>query len=106
MGYVVGPGRKDCPVEVDGWRAAGEVTLHDEPAVRAGLARAGAPAPDGCGDLELLVRSFLRLGGDGLRAANGLFTVALSRNDELVLVRDHVGARTAYYARTPRGWAA
>ncbi|TWF79434.1 asparagine synthase (glutamine-hydrolysing) [Pseudonocardia hierapolitana] len=106
MGFVVGPGRTDCPVEVDGWRAAGEVTLHDEPAVRAGLARAGAPAPDGCGDLELLVRSFLRLGGDGLRAANGMFTVALSRNDELVLVRDHVGARTAYYALTPRGWAA
>jgi asparagine synthase (glutamine-hydrolysing) len=106
MGYVVGPGRTDGPVEVDGWRAAGEVTLHDGPAVRARLASAGAPAPEGCGDLELLVRSFLRLGGEGLRAVNGMFTVALSRNDELVLVRDHVGARTAYYARTPRGWAA
>lgn len=104
-GYAVGPGQ-DCPIEVDGWGVAGEVTLHNASAMRARLAAAGSPAPDGCGDLELLVRAFLRLGGEGLRAANGMFTVALSKPGELVLVRDHVGARTAYYAHTPRGWAA
>lgn len=105
MGYAVGPGQ-DCPIEVDGWGVAGEVTLHNASAMRARLAAAGSPAPDGCGDLELLVRAFLRLGGEGLRAANGMFTLALSKRGELVLVRDHVGARTAYYAHTPLGWAA
>lgn len=99
-GYVIGQGL------VDGWRSAGEATLHDAAAVRARLAAAGAPAPDRCDDVELLVQTFLRLGAEGLRAANGMFTIALSRPGELVLIRDHVGARTAYYAHTSRGWVA
>jgi asparagine synthase (glutamine-hydrolysing) len=108
VGYSVGPDAAGhgAPIEVDGWRAVGEVTLHNRPALAALLAAAGDPAPDGAGDLEMLVRCFVRIGPAGLRAANGMFTVAMSRRDELVLIRDHVGTRTAYYAHTPRGWAA
>jgi asparagine synthase (glutamine-hydrolysing) len=107
VGYSVGPDAAGDGelIEVDRWRAAGDVTLHNRPALVALLAAAGDPVPDGVGDLEILVRCFVRLGPAGLRAANGMFTVAMSRRDELVLIRDHVGARTAYYAHTPWGWA-
>lgn len=105
-GLVEGPGWATGPVAVGRWQAIGEVTLHDRDPLLARLASAGDPLPPTVSDLELLVRSFLRLGHDGLRRATGMFVFAMTGPDGLVLVRDHVGARTAYYAHTPDGWVA
>lgn len=99
-----GPGWATGPVEVDGHRAAGEVTLHEPGRLRERLRAAGEPVGPGTGDLELLLRTWLRFGTAGLRAAEGLFTMAVTGPDGLALVRDHTGGRTAYYARTPGGW--
>jgi asparagine synthase (glutamine-hydrolysing) len=103
---VDGPGWASGPVEVHGRRVVGEVTLHEPDEVRARLRAAGEPVDPAVGDLELLARAYLRFGGAGLRAAEGMFTMALTGPDGLELVRDHVGARTAYHARTPHGWVA
>ncbi|OLT11351.1 hypothetical protein BJF78_27095 [Pseudonocardia sp. CNS-139] len=105
-GLVPGPGWAQRPVEVGEWRAAGEVTLHNRPMLVARLAAAGDPVLDTAGDVEVLARTWLRLGAVGLRAADGMFTLALAGPEETVLVRDHAGARTAYYAHTPAGWVA
>lgn len=98
---VDGPGWARGPVVVDGWRAVGEVTLHDRAPLLGRLM-----VPPGATDLELLVRTFLRFGPGGLRGVDGMFTVALSGPAGLVLLRDHLGTRTAYYAHTAAGWVA
>jgi asparagine synthase (glutamine-hydrolysing) len=90
------PGHATGPVEVDGVRAVGEVTLHN----RADLPGGSAD----CSDLELLVRLYRRLGATGLRSAEGMFVLAISDGADVVLIRDAVGARTAFYARSPGGW--
>ena len=103
-GLVDGVGWAGGPVEVDGRRAVGEVTLLDRTALAARLAAAGHPAPPAAGDLELLTRCLLHLGSAGLRTVDGMFTLAVHGHDGLTLVRDHVGTRPAYRARTPNGW--
>jgi asparagine synthase (glutamine-hydrolysing) len=103
-GLVDGGGWASGPVEIDGWHGVGEVTLFERAAVVAQLAAAGRPVPEGAGDLEVLMRCLLHLGPSGLRAAEGSFTMALTGPDGMRLVRDHLGTRTAYRARTPQGW--
>ncbi|MFJ5228892.1 asparagine synthetase B family protein [Kitasatospora sp. NPDC088391] len=100
------PGFAEGPFTVDGRTAVGEVTLHNRGELLAALAAAGRPAEPSCPDGELLLRCWLALGPDGLRAADGMFTLAVLDGDELVLVRDHAGARTAFHGRTrDGGWA-
>lgn len=89
------------PLVVDGRTVAGTVTLHNRSAV---AARTGAPAA--ATDLELLARVYLRFGPDGLADVDGMFALAIVDGDALVLLRDHVGTRTAFYARTAAGWVA
>ncbi|QKW18267.1 asparagine synthase [Kitasatospora sp. NA04385] len=101
------PGYADGPFTVDGRTAVGEVTLHNRDELLAALATAGRPAEPSCPDGELLLRCWLALGADGLRAADGMFTLAVLDGPDLVLVRDHAGARTAFHCRTAGGgWAA
>ncbi|MFJ1757759.1 asparagine synthase [Kitasatospora sp. NPDC088134] len=101
------PGFAEGPFTVDGRTAVGEVTLHNRGELLAALAAAGRPAEPSCPDGELLLRCWLVLGPDGLRAADGMFTLAVLDGEELVLVRDHAGARTAFHCRTrDGGWAA
>ncbi|MEV7026214.1 asparagine synthase C-terminal domain-containing protein [Kitasatospora sp. NPDC093558] len=100
------PGFAEGPFGVDGVTAVGEVTLHNRPALLAALTAAGAPAPAGCPDGELLLRLWLRLGADGVRQADGLFVLLAADGPDLVLIRDHAGARTAFYARADGCWAA
>ncbi|MEV4561946.1 asparagine synthetase B family protein [Kitasatospora sp. NPDC049285] len=101
------PGFATGPFTVDGRTAVGEVTLHNRPELLAALAAAGRPAEPSCPDGELLLRCWLALGPAGLLAADGMFTLAILDGAELLLVRDHVGARTAFYARTRHGgWVA
>ncbi|RKE17637.1 asparagine synthetase B [Streptomyces sp. TLI_171] len=100
------PGFADGPFTVDGRTAVGEVTLHNRGELLAALAAAGRPAEPSCPDGELLLRCWLALGPDGLRAADGMFTLAVLDGPDLVLVRDHTGARTAFHCRTrDGGWA-
>jgi asparagine synthase (glutamine-hydrolysing) len=101
------PGFASGPVRVAGTRAVGEVTLHNGPELRAALDAAGDPAPAGCPDTELLLRVWLRLGTAGLRRADGMFVLVVADGADLVLIRDHAGTRTVFYAHAPdAGWAA
>ncbi|MGW0582995.1 asparagine synthetase B family protein, partial [Streptomyces sp. NPDC002920] len=59
------PGHAQGPFDAHGMRAVGEVTLHNRAELRAALAADGAPAPSGCGDGELLLRCWARLGERG-----------------------------------------
>ncbi|RKN05721.1 asparagine synthetase B family protein [Streptomyces radicis] len=100
------PGHATGPFTAEGRAAVGEVTLHNAAELRAALAAAGAPAPPGCADGELLLRCWARLGAAGLRAANGMFALLVVEGGDLVVIRDHAGARTAFYARADGCWAA
>ncbi|MGW2054564.1 asparagine synthetase B family protein [Streptomyces sp. NPDC001840] len=100
------PGHATGPFTAYGRTAVGEVTLHNRPELLAALAAAGAPAPPGCPDGELLLRCWARLGTEGIRAAEGMFALAVHEDAGLVLIRDHVGARTLFYARAADCWAA
>ncbi|MFD7900249.1 asparagine synthetase B family protein [Streptomyces sp. NPDC059743] len=100
------PGHATGPFTAYGRTAVGEVTLHNRPELLAALATAGAPAPPDCADGELLLRCWARLGTAGIRAAEGMFALAVHEDGALVLIRDHVGARTLFYARAADCWAA
>ncbi|MFI8007098.1 asparagine synthetase B family protein [Streptomyces sp. NPDC086010] len=107
LGLVAGEtGRAEGPFTAHGLSAMGEVTLHNRPVLRAALRAEGAPAPVHCGDGELLLRCWARLGEAGVALAEGMFALAVLDGDGLVLVRDHVGARTVFYARAQGAWAA
>jgi asparagine synthase (glutamine-hydrolysing) len=84
--------------------AVGDVTLHNADKLRTRLG-ADAPPPD-CPDGELLLRSYCRFGLDGIAAAEGMFAVAIVDGAELLLVRDHVGARTLFHAKAGIDWCA
>ncbi|MFD3451955.1 asparagine synthetase B family protein [Streptomyces sp. NPDC058691] len=100
------PGHAEGPFEAHGMRAVGEVTLHNRAELLAALAADGAPAPPGAGDGELLLRCWARLGERGVALAEGMFALAVLDGADLVLIRDHVGARTVFYARAAGAWAA
>ncbi|MEV7525138.1 asparagine synthase-related protein [Streptomyces sp. NPDC091371] len=102
------PGRATGPFTALGRTAVGEVTLHNRPELLAAL-RAGAaaaPPPPDCSDGELLLHCWALLGEAGVARAEGMFALAVLDGPDLVLIRDHVGARTLYYARAGGAWAA
>ncbi|MBH0781469.1 asparagine synthetase B family protein [Nocardia bovistercoris] len=86
----------------EGYSAVGAVTLCNAPALRA---RLGDIPPD-CADAETLLRTYARFGIEGVARAEGMFALAITDGTDLVLIRDHVGARTLFYARSGRTWAA
>jgi asparagine synthase (glutamine-hydrolysing) len=85
-------------------RASGDVTLHERGPLLERLRAAGERVDPQISDLDLLTRIYLRFGPEGLRSAEGMFTLAVTGADGIDLIRDHTGARTAYYARGPGGW--
>ena len=98
------PGRAAGPFTWGDLTAIGEVTLFNAAELRRRLGR-DAPPPD-CADGLLLLACYARFGTAGLAAADGMFALAISEATELVLVRDHVGARTLFHARARGHWAA
>lgn len=102
------PGRAAGPFTAHGRTAVGEVTLHNRPLLFAALkARTAAPPPPpDCSDGELLLHCWALLGDAGVALAEGMFVLAVLDGPDLVLIRDHVGARTLYYARAGAAWAA
>lgn len=100
------PGRAEGPFTACGLTAAGEVTLHNRPVLLTALDEHGSPAPADCPDGELLLRCWALLGAQGVALAEGMFVLAVLDGADLVLIRDHVGARTLYYARAEGAWAA
>ncbi|MER6526416.1 asparagine synthase-related protein [Streptomyces sp. NPDC001508] len=100
------PGHAQGPFDAHGMRAVGEVTLHNRAELLAALTADGAPAPPEAADGELLLRCWARLGARGVALAEGMFALAVLDGDDLVLIRDHVGARTLFYARAADAWAA
>ncbi|MHA4779538.1 asparagine synthetase B family protein [Streptomyces sp. MSC1_001] len=99
-------GRAEGPFTAYGRTAVGEVTLHNRPVLLAALAERASPAPAGCPDGELLLRSWALLGDAGVALAEGMFVLAVLDGRDLVLIRDHVGARTLFYGRADGAWAA
>src|SRR5690349_521476 len=98
LGLLPGTGPAAGPVRAGGLVAVGEVTLFNA----AELARrTGAPA--GTTDAELLLRAYAQ--GD-VAHAEGMFALAVTDGRALVLVRDHVGARTLFHATAGDHWAA
>lgn len=102
------PGRATGPFTAYGRTAVGEVTLHNRPVLLAALAAGAAapPPPADCPDGELLLHCWALLGEAGVALAEGMFALAVFDGPDLVLIRDHVGARTLYYARAGSAWAA
>lgn len=104
-GVATGPVHTARPAAgCDGPVAVGEVTLYNRTQLRARLG-AESPPPD-CTDVELLLRCYTRFGVEGIAAAEGMFALAIADGAELVLVRDHVGARTLFYTWSKGTWAA
>ncbi|MFF4009526.1 asparagine synthetase B family protein [Streptomyces sp. NPDC001717] len=102
------PGRATGPFTAHGRTAVGEVTLHNRRALFAALAARGdaPPPPLDCSDGELLLHCWALLGEAGVARAEGMFVLAVLDGPDLVLIRDHVGARTLFYARADGAWAA
>jgi asparagine synthase (glutamine-hydrolysing) len=105
LGFLDGPGPAAGPFRVAGLVAVGEVTLHN-----AAELRGTVDAPPGCPDGELLLHLYARRGLAGVAAAEGMFALVIvdgSDDDgDLVLLRDHVGARTLFHARAGGSLAA
>ncbi len=84
----------------------GAVTLFNRAELLHMLRRDGVVLSDACSDGTLLLHLYARYGSDGFAAADGMFALAILDNDDLVLVRDHAGTRTLFYARAGDQWAA
>src|SRR4051812_18175746 len=93
LGLTGGPGTAAL-FRAAGLVAVGEVTLHNAAELRADVG-----AASDCSDGELLLHLYARRGLAGVAAAEGMFALAVVDNGELVLLRDHVGARTLFHAR-------
>ncbi len=76
------------------------IELRRELASRGRVFRSGS-------DCETILHAYAESGLDGLQRLNGMFAFALhdERRDELILVRDRLGIKPLFYARTPHGWA-
>ncbi|MCF8610500.1 asparagine synthase-related protein [Gordonia sp. HY285] len=98
---IPGPGVANGPVSVGDLTAVGEATIFNAPTVRHGLS---TDVPADVTDTELLLRVYNERGLAGIAQVEGMFAMAVIDGHDLVLIRDHVGARTAFYARTARGW--
>ncbi|MCV7107548.1 asparagine synthase, partial [Mycolicibacterium chitae] len=92
LGLLDEPGAATGPHRVGRFTAVGEVTLYNRARLRT-LLGADAPPAD-CPDAELLLHCYARLGTAGLAAADGMFALAVADGRDLLLIRDHVGART------------
>lgn len=101
LGLLDGPGPAAGPFRTADLVAVGEVTLHNATELRATV-----DAPPGCPDGDLLLHLYARRGLAGVAAAEGMFAVAIMDGADLVLLRDHVGARTLFHARQGNTWAA
>lgn len=86
--------------------AAGAVSLFNRAELLDTLRRDGVTLPDDCADGTILLHRYARHGARGFAAADGMFALAILDGDDLVLVRDHVGTRTLFYARSGNHWAA
>ncbi|ARQ68478.1 asparagine synthetase B family protein [Streptomyces marincola] len=104
FGLFEGQGPATGPFEAAGLTAVGEVTLFNADRLRALLGQGAVPP--GRTDGELLLHAYAKLGTAGLAAAEGMFALAVADGDELVLIRDHVGARTLFWARAGDAFAA
>ncbi|MFL6054744.1 MAG: asparagine synthase (glutamine-hydrolyzing) [Actinoallomurus sp.] len=56
-------------------------------------------------DTEVVLQAYLRWGADLVEHLNGMYAFAVwdRRTEELLLVRDRMGIKPLYYARTPHG---
>ncbi|MBX5443379.1 MAG: hypothetical protein IRZ32_17865, partial [Solirubrobacteraceae bacterium] len=107
LGLLPGePGHAGGPWVVGRLAAVGEVTLHNRAELLAWLASAGVAVGPDAADGELLLRCYARFGANGIGAAEGMFALAIADGAELVLVRDHVGARTLFHAYAGGCWLA
>jgi asparagine synthase (glutamine-hydrolysing) len=109
LGLLDAPGAAAGPFRVGALTAVGEVTLFNAAELRRRLGAAGPAGatpddcPDDCPDGELLLRCYAAFGTAGLAAAEGMFALLVADGPDLVLVRDHMGARALFYARAPAG---
>ncbi|MBO9384396.1 MAG: asparagine synthase [Roseiflexus sp.] len=92
--------------QVDGLVAAGSVRLFNRSFLIDTLRRDGVPLPDDCADGMILLHLYARCGSRGFALANGMFALAILDGEDLVLVRDHAGARTLFYTRFEERWVA
>lgn len=86
--------------------AVGAVTLFNRAQLLDALRRDGVILPEDCADGAILLHLYARHGPRSFAAADGMFALAILDGEDLVLVRDHVGTRTLFYARGGNHWAA
>ncbi|MFD5179017.1 asparagine synthetase B family protein [Nocardia sp. NPDC058379] len=104
LGLLTGSSAAAEHFTAEEYQAVGAVTLFNARALRTALG-ADAPRPD-CADGDLLLCLYAKFGTAGIARADGMFALAITDGPDLVLVRDHVGTRTLFYARAGDAWAA
>ncbi|MGW6727150.1 asparagine synthetase B family protein [Nocardia sp. NPDC055029] len=104
LGLLAGSGSAAGHFTAGEYSAVGAVTLFNARALRTALGT-DAPPPDRT-DGELLLRMYAKFGAAGIARADGMFALAIIDGPDLVLVRDHVGARSLFYAEAGGAWAA
>jgi len=104
--WIVPDGRRSETYQVDSLVAAGSVRLFNPSFLIDTLRRDGVPLPDDCVDGMILLHLYARYGSRGFALANGMFALAVLDGEDLILVRDHVGARTLFYTRFGERWVA
>ncbi len=104
--WIVPDGRRSETYQVDGLVAVGSVRLFNPSFLIDTLRRDGVPLPDDCADGMILLHLYARYGSRGFAPANGMFALAILDGEDLILVRDHVGARTLFYTRFGERWVA
>ncbi|MCS6881003.1 MAG: asparagine synthase-related protein [Oscillochloridaceae bacterium] len=96
---LVPDGCQSAVFHAEGLVAAGPVTLFNRGELRRRLCGDGVGLPEDCADGTLLLHLYARYGAARLTPVDGMFAVAILDGEELVLARDHAGARTLFYAR-------
>ena len=104
--WIEPDGRRSETYRLDGLVAAGSVRLFNRASLIDALRRDGVPLPEDCADGMILLHLYARDGSRGFALANGMFALAILDGEDLVLVRDHAGARTLFYTRFEERWVA
>ncbi|MEP6924963.1 MAG: asparagine synthase-related protein [Pyrinomonadaceae bacterium] len=82
--------------------AVGEITLDNRLEIQSLI---NSQLPSGCSDAELLLRFYAQDGIAACSKMRGMFAAAIYDGSSLLVVRDAIGARTCFYAKSKNSWA-
>ncbi|MGQ9892563.1 MAG: asparagine synthetase B family protein [Roseiflexus sp.] len=104
--WIPPDGNAPTVFRANGLLATGSVRLFNRHVLVDRLRRDGVALPEEPADGEILLHLYACYGSRGFALANGMFAFAIRDRDDVLLVRDHVGARTLFYTRFGQQWFA